>query len=172
MKKRYLECGKIVTTHGIKGELKVEPWCDTPEFLAGFKALYLKGREQPLEVEGSRVHKSMVILKVRGVDSIDEGVTLRGKIVYIDREDAPGDEAGRYFIQDLIGLAVRNVDSGRDYGRVAQVLSTGANDVYVLRDDQGVERLIPAIPQVVLELDVDGGTMGIRPLEGLFEDED
>lgn len=171
MRKQYLECGKVIAAHGVRGEVKVEPWCDSAEFLAGFSTVYLKKGQQPLEVEGARVHKSMVLFKLRGIDSVDDAVTLRGKIVYIDREDAPAEE-GRHFIQDLIGLSVSNIDTKKDYGRLVQVLATGANDVYVIEDEQGVQRLVPAIPEVIRELDVDGGVLRIRPLKGLFDDED
>lgn len=169
MKKQYLECGKIVSTHGVRGELRVQPWCDTPEFLCGFKTLYLQKGTQRMEVERARENKHMVLLKLRGVDTLDDAAALRGQVVYIDRNDAPPDEDGVYFIQDLVGLRVLDADTGREWGKLTDVLATGANDVYVLRDGDGVERLVPAIPQVVLQTDIDAGFMRIRPLPGLFD---
>jgi len=168
--KEFLECGKIVTTHGIKGELKVEPWCDTPDYLKHFKTLYLGGEKTPLSVEQCRVQKNMVLLKVKGIDTMNEANALRGKLLFLRRADAPIDE-GDYFIQDLIGLSVEDADTGESYGALTDVLQTGANDVYELTFQNGRTYLIPAIGEVVLSVDLEGGVMKIRPLKGLFDDE-
>ena len=98
----FLEAGKIVGTHGIRGELRVEPWCDSADFLTGFKTLYWNGGETPVKVLGARVHKSLVLMKLEGVESATQGDLLRGKVLYLARKDAKLPE-GRYFIQDLIG---------------------------------------------------------------------
>ena len=169
MKKQFLECGKIVTTHGIKGEVKVQPWCDSPDFLLDFETLFLRRGETPLTVERARVQKNMVVLKIAGVDTPEAAAALRNQVLYIDRADAPVGE-GEYFVQDLIDCEVFDADTGRSYGKVYDVRPTGANDVYYLRDEVGKERLVPAIPDVVLERDVDAGLIVIRPLEGLFDD--
>lgn len=169
MKKEFLECGKIVTTHGIRGEVRVQPWCDSPEFLLDFPTLYLDGGKVPVEVERARLHKNVVIFKLKGVDTPEAGAALRNKLLYIKRSDASLEE-GECFVQDLIGCRVVDVDTGADYGKIYDVRPTGANDVYYLRDEDGVERLVPVIPQVVLEKDLDGELIKIRPLEGLFDD--
>ncbi len=169
MKKQFLECGKIVTTHGVRGEVRVQPWCDAPEFLLEFDTLYLEKGQQAIAVQRARVHKNIVILQLEGVGTVEEAVKLRGKVLYVNRNDVPMDD-GEYFVQDLIGCTVTDVDTGADYGKIYDVRPTGANDVYYLRDDSGTERLVPAIPDVVLERDIDGGVIRIRPLEGLFDD--
>ncbi len=169
MKKQFLECGKIVTTHGVRGEVRVQPWCDAPEFLLEFDTLYLEKGQQAIAVQRARVHKNIVILQLEGVGTVEEAVKLRGKVLYVNRSDVPMDD-GEYFVQDLIGCTVTDVDTGADYGKIYDVRPTGANDVYYLRDDSGTERLVPAIPDVVLERDIDGGVIRIRPLEGLFDD--
>lgn len=169
MQKQYLECGKIVSTHGILGELRVQPWCDSPEYLCDFRTLYLQNGENALTVERARVHKNMVLLKLKGFDSLDDAVTLRGKVLYINRDDDAEDSA--VFIQDLIGLTVLDADSGRCWGKLTDVFPTGANDVYAIADESGKQRLIPAINDVIIETDIEGGTMKIRPLKGLFDDE-
>lgn len=171
MEKRYLECGKIVSTHGVRGEVKVQPWCDAPEFLLQFGTLYFGGGTAPVKVEGARVHKGMVLLKPQGVDTLDQAAALRGRVLYLDREDAPPED-GRYYIQDLLGIAVRDADTGAVYGTLTDVIATGANDVYEITTPAGKKLLAPAIPQVVLATDVAAGTMEIRPLKGLFADED
>ena len=148
MKKRFLECGKIVATHGLRGEVKVLPWCDGPEALVPIKTFYLDGGNTPKRAERCRIQKNMVLLKLEGEED-----TL---------------EEGQYYIQDLIGLTVEDADTGEVYGTLRDVTETGANDVYHVAFPDGRVQLIPAIPQVIVEIDIDGGKMLIRPLEGLF----
>lgn len=168
MKKQFLECGKIVTIQGIKGEVRVQPWCDTPDFLLDFDTLYLDKGETPVRIQKSRVQKNIVVLKIEGVDTVEQAVLLRNKLVYLSRDDVKLED-GEYFVQDLIGCQVVDADTGNDYGKIFNVESTGANDVYCLEDEAGTKRYVPAIPQVVLERDLDGGIIKIRPLEGLFD---
>ena len=117
--KKYLEAGKIVSVFGIKGEIKVQPWCDGPEFLCGFDTLYYKSGT-PVEIERSRVAKNIVVMKVKGVDTVEEAQKLRNRVLYIDRDDVELDE-GCYFVQDLIGLEVVDADSGESYGKITDV---------------------------------------------------
>lgn len=170
MKKRYLECGRIVTVHGLRGEVRVQPWCDSPEYLLDFNRFYLQEEGRALEIERARVQKNMVLLKFAGIDSPDDAARLRGRILYLDREQAPAAQPDEYFVQDLLGLAVIDADTGEDYGRLSDVLVTGANDVYEITGADGRKRLIPAIRQVVLATDLEAGVMRIRPLKGLFDD--
>jgi 16S rRNA processing protein RimM len=169
MRKKYLECGKIVSTHGVRGELRVQPWCDGPEYLLDFKTLYLKGGETAVAVEGARVSKNVVLMKLAGVDTLDDAVALRGRVLFMDRADAP--DTGGEFIQDLLGLDVLDADTGWLWGKLVDVLPTGANDVYVVRDGSGKERLVPVIPEVVVETGIDAGFIRIRPLKGLFDED-
>ena len=170
MKKQFLDSGKIVGTHGIKGEVRIEPWCDSPAFLSAFHKLYLDERgETFLEVK-SRPHKNITLAKIKGVDTIEEAERLRGKVVYINRDDVKLDE-GVHFVQDLIGLEVRDADSGEVYGTLTDVLRTGANDVYEITRD-GRKYLAPVIDEVVCEINVDGGYVLITPMKGIFDDED
>lgn len=171
MRKRFMEAGRIVSTHGLKGELRVEHWCDSPEMLAGQKKLFLDNGNRPVETESARVHKSMVILKIKGIDSIEEAQLLRNKILYLDRNDFML-QPGQYFVQDLQGLRCIDWQSGRYYGRLTSVFKTGANDVYVILSDDGREYLIPAIKDVIKEIDIDGEFIKIMPLDGIFDDED
>lgn len=171
MKKQFLDTGKIVGTHGIKGEVRIEAWCDSPEFLCAFGRLYLDESGETYVDVKSRPHKSIVLCKIKGVDSIDAAERLRGKIVYINRNDIALDE-GVNFVQDLIGLEVRDADSKAVYGRLTDVLRTGANDVYEITGESGKKYLAPVIDEVVREINVDGGYVKISPMKGIFDDED
>lgn len=165
MKKQYLETGKVVNVHGLKGEVKVYPWCDTPELLCEFDTLYTNKGNQAIEVEYARVQKNMVIMKIKGVDTVEKANEWRNKILYLDRNDLELDD-DTYFIQDLIGLEVYDADNDTYYGVLSDVLETGANDVYTIKNEElHKEFLIPAIPQVVISTDIDSNIMKIRPLE-------
>lgn len=171
MKKQYLDSGKIVGTHGIKGEVRIEPWCDSPEFLCALKKLYLDENGQTFIEVKSRPHKNITLAKIKGVDTIEEAEKFRGKIVYINRADITLDE-GVNFVQDLIGLEVKDAENGTAYGKITDVLRTGANDVYEITDSNNKKYLAPVIDEVVAEINVDGGFVLIRPMKGIFDDED
>ncbi len=166
MKKQFLETGEIVTTHGIKGEVRVYPWCDSPDFLTGFERIYLKKGDVQLRVQEARVHKNIVIMKLEGYDTVERAVALRGQTVYINRKDVKLEE-GEYFVQDLIGMKVIDDATGEEYGTITEVSQTGANDVYTVKNGN-MEYLIPAIPQVVIDTDTEREIMRIKPLDGLF----
>ena len=165
--KKYLEIGKIVSVFGIKGEVKVEPWCDSPAFICEFDTLYYKSGT-PVEIERSRVHKNQALLKIKGVETPEQGKLLRGRVLYMDRDDVELDE-GTYFRQDLIGLTVKDSKTDEEYGKISDVLETGANDVYEITDCNSKKKYIPAIPDVIDSVDLENGVMLITPLEGLFD---
>ncbi len=166
---KYLETGKIVSIHSLKGEVKIQPWCDSPEYLCTFKRLYSKSGDRVYEIERIRPQGNMVIAKLKGIDTPEQAQALRGRILYIDRDDADLPE-GSYFVADLIGLEVRD-ESGRSYGVISDVLQTGANDVYEIKSNDGKLYYIPAIPSVILSTDIQDGIMVIYPMEGLFDED-
>ena len=169
-KKEFLEAGQIVGTHGIRGEVRVQPWCDTPEQLTPISTLYWDEGRVPVKVR-SRPHKHMALIKLEGVDTVQDASVLRGRVLWLRRDDLVLPE-GACFVQDLIGCRIVDADTGEDYGELADVSATGANDVYHMRCKDGREGLIPAIPPVVIEKDVDGGRVLIRPMKGLLNDAD
>ncbi|MEE1319459.1 MAG: ribosome maturation factor RimM [Ruminococcus sp.] len=171
MKKQYLDSGKIVGTHGIKGEVRIDPWCDSPEFLCMFKKLYLDEKGETFIEVKSRPHKNITLAKIKGIETVEEAERLRGKIVYINRNDINLEE-GVNFVQDLIGLEVRDADDETVYGKISDVLRTGANDVYEITDSDGKKYLAPVIDEVIIETDIDNGFVLIRPMKGIFDDED
>lgn len=170
MLKQYLEAGRIVGTHGIRGEMRLECWCNTPAFLSKFKTLYLDEGRTALSVT-CRPHKNIALITVKGVDSIEKADLYKGKILYIDRADVKL-EKGEHFVQDIIGLRVTDVDTGKVYGTVNDVLKTGSNDVYEMRGEDQKLYYIPVIPDIIDRLDFDNGAVYIRPMKGLFDDED
>ena len=168
MGKDLLELGKVVAIHALKGEIRLQPWCDTPDFAAGFKKVYLDG--DPIKVRSARPHKNIVIMQLDGIDTPEAAQALVNKVLYISRDQVKLPE-GTYFIADLIGLKVIDADDENPvYGELTEVSPTGANDVYHIRFADGKTRYIPAIPQVVIQTDLKNGIMKIRPLEGLFDD--
>lgn len=167
MPENMLEIGKITSVFGIKGEVKVQPWCDSPELLCEFDTLYWKSGT-PVVIERSRVQKNMVIMKIEGTDDADAAQKLRNRVLYMDRADVELEE-GSYFIADLIGLTVSDSRTGEVYGTLCDVTETGANDVYHIKTESGSQLLIPAIPEVIDLVDIEQGIMKITPLDGLFD---
>ncbi len=171
MLKEFLEAGKIVGTHGVRGELRVNPWCDSAEFLKQFQTLYLDRGGMPVAVVSARVFKKQLLLVLQGVDSIEKADVLRGKTLYFKRGDAEIPE-GRYFMDDLIGLNVYDADTFIYYGTLTEIMRTGANDVYQVTSIAKKNYLIPAVSSVIRAIDLEKGKMLVRPVKGTFEDED
>ena len=165
MKHEFLEVGKITSTHGIMGEVRVQPWADSPDYLCRFDTLYVGSSHWPFKVERARVHKNMVILKLEGVTDVHGAVAMRNEVLSIARKDANLPQ-GHFFLADLVDLEVREAGSDRVLGRLKEVLTLPANNVYVV---QGGERelLIPAVPEFVTETNVDDGYIVVRLMEGL-----
>lgn len=171
MKKKYLEVGQIVSVHGIKGEVKIYPWCDSAEFITEFDELYVDNGASVVELEGARVHKNMVVTRIKGVSTVEQAQAMRNTVLYIDRDEVELEE-GDYFIQDLIGLKVIDADDNSiEYGELVDVTQTGANDVYHVKFEDGTVKLAPAIKSVVISTDIDKGVMEMRPIRGMFDDD-
>ena len=160
--KEFLEGGQIVTTHGIKGEVKIDSWCETPEILADIKTIYIDGA--PRRVHSARVHKNCVIAFLEGIDSVDAAMTLKGKVIQVARS-AVKLPKGQVFMADLIGLKVLDVESGAELGTLADILTPSVQKVYVVRGER--EILIPAVDEFISEINVDGGYIKVRLIEGM-----
>lgn len=163
MDKTFIETGKIVNTHGIVGEVKVLPWSDSPEFLLEFDTFYFDG--QAVKVKSARVHKQNVLILFEGVSDINDAMRLKDKVLSIKREDAKLPE-GKHFIADLYGLQVREADSGKVLGEIADILTPSTQSIYVVRGGER-EYLIPAVDAFVLETNVAEGYLTVRLIEGL-----
>lgn len=170
MLKQFLEIGQIVSTHGIKGEVRFNPWCDSPEFIKKFKVLYFDNKgEKPVKLISSRPHGNIVILKLEGIDSVEAAQKLRNKTLFMNRSDAKLNN-GDWFIQDLIGCTVYDTDNNNIiYGELTDVAQTGANDIWYI-EKNGKEYIIPAIKDVVINVDVENSRIFIRPIKGIFDD--
>ena len=168
-REKLIAIGHIVTTRGIKGELKVLPLTDYPERFKGQQRVYLTKDDTvaTVEIENTRYHRGMAIVKFKGYDTIGESEKLKGMSLEVDEADAVKLPSGVYFIHDIVGLKVYSEEE--EYlGEVVEVMTTAGNDVYVVEGDRG-EILIPAIHEVVLNMDVATGKMIVRPMEGLIE---
>ena len=165
MLQQYLEVGKITSAHGVMGEVRVQPWADSPEFLCRFPTLYVDKTHWPIQVERARVHKNMVILKLQGITDVPSALSLRNAILYIDRKDANLPQ-GTFFLADLMGLDARDAQSGRVLGKVADVLTLPANNVYVIRGGER-EIMVPAVPQFIAETNLEEGYLRVNMIEGL-----
>ena len=170
MKKQYLQSGKIVGTHGIRGMVRIQPWCDSAEFLCGFKKLYLDADgTNIINISTAKPHGNVVIAAIKGVDTIEKAESFRNKVVYINRNDVKLEDE-RYFIEDIIGSTVFDADNNKILGEICDVSATGANDVWHIKRGEK-EYLIPCIDEVVISVNIDLGQVVIRPLKGIFDDE-
>lgn len=163
MKKQFLEAGKIVNTHGVRGEVKILTWADTPAFLQEVKKFYID--ETAVKVQGARVHKQFLITKLEGIDNINDAMILKNKVVWIARDEIKLPE-GDFFIQDILGLPVVEED-GTTLGSLKEILPNPSGDIYVVADEAGAERLIPDVPAFILEKNLEDGYIKVRLIEGL-----
>ena len=162
---QYLEVGKVTNVHGLMGEVRVQPWADSPDFLCQFETLYVDDSHFPVKVERARVHKNMVIMKFEGLTDVPGALSMRNAVLYIDREDVNLPQ-GAFFLADIYGLEVRNAATGEVLGKIADVLTLPANNVYVVRGGAR-ELMIPAVPQFIAETNVEGGFIRVNMMEGL-----
>ncbi len=167
-KNSYIECGKIINTHGCHGGVKLESWCNTPEVLASLKSLYLLsgGNYTEHRVLRASVFRQFVVAELEGIADMDAALALKNTIVYARRSDIPLDE-GEYFIADLIGLPVRDASTGKLYGTLKETINRGASDIYVVDTPDG-DRMIPAVPEFIRSIDPDTEIL-VSPIEGMLD---
>lgn len=165
---KYFEVGQIVNTFGIKGQLKVKPFTDELERFEELKTVYIckKNEMKKVEIEEVKYHKDMVLLKIKGINDLNEAEQYKGLFLKIDRKDAKELPEGTYFIADLLGLEVYT-DEGELLGKVDDIFPTGANDVYVVKDEMGKQILLPSIPEVLKEIDLEKEKIIVHIIEGL-----
>lgn len=171
MKLAYLPCGKIINTHGFRGTVKLESWCDSPEVLSNLKTIFFlqNGKYSPVRILHASVFKQFVLMDLEGVSKEAQANALRGVEVYAARESLPVEE-GSYFISDLIGLPVLHADTGKPLGTLVDVNTGGMRDLYVIRTEKG-EALVPAVPEFLVRIDPEDAVY-LRPIPGLLGDEE
>ena len=167
-KSQFLECGKIINTHGVRGGLKLESWCDTPNDLASLKKVYLKnGSEYKChKVKKASVFKQFVLFELDGINDIDTAMTLKNRVVFADREDISIDEDA-FFLADIIGLDVMDIATGEKIGTLSDVLNLGASDLYEINTKNG-KKLIPAVDEFIKEIDLEKGIF-VSLIEGMLD---
>ena len=163
MKLQFIEAGEIVTTHGIRGEVKVLPWLDSPEDLCDFDRCQIDGKE--IEIEACRVQKTCNLVKLSGIDTMEAAQAMRGKKIMLYREDID-DEV--IFAAELIGVEV--FADGEKIGKIKEVLDYPGNSVYVVKGEH--EYMIPAVKAFILDTDMEANTMQVKLIEGMRSDED
>lgn len=164
----YPECGKIVNTHGCRGGVKVEPWCDSAEVFAALPAVYVKKNGALVRVPLRRaavLGNRFVSAELEGVTTMEAADALRGTVLYANRADLQIPE-GVLLVAEMIGLPVFDANSGERLGELADVIHPGASDIYVIRTASG-EAMVPAVPEFVRSVDIEKGIM-LTPIEGMF----
>ena len=163
MRLQFIEAGEIVTTHGVKGEVKVLPWVDAPDILCEFDRCRIDGVEYT--IESCRIQKTCNLVKLSGVDTMEAAQAMRGKVMELYREDID-DEV--IFAAELIGMQV--LCDGAELGKIVDVLDYPGNSVYVVKGKH--EYMIPAVKEFILSTDMDANVMQVKIIEGMRSDED
>lgn len=165
----YFEIGQIINTSGLKGEIKIKPFTDDITKFNDFKTIYVSVKKElkEFEVEHVRFSKNMVFLKLKGIDTIEEAENYRNLYIKRKRDKDEKLEEDTYYIVDLLGCKVYT-DEQKELGEVVDVFSTGSNDVYVVKDELGKQVLLPAIKDVIKNVDIENRTIIVHLLEGLI----
>lgn len=173
---RFIECGKIINTHGCRGDVKAEPWTDTPRDLIDLGRVFIGEGEDKKEIKilrGSVMQGRFLMLSLEGVDTMDAADALRNTVLYAAREDFHLAE-GQYFLSDALGLPVYDTREGREgnlLGTVTDISPNAASDIYTVKTPDGAEVLVPAIPVFVTEV-IPGECVRMAPIDGMFENRD
>lgn len=162
MKEEYLEVGKVLNTHGIRGEVKVQSWCDELEDLCELETVYID--RKAYRVKHTRIHGNVVLMTLDGINSIDDAEPLKNKVVLASREEFLLDD-GAHFVVDLIGLEARNAETGEVLGKVTEIMEYPAQDIYVIQGEKQI--MIPDVPEFVVEINEEEGYIAFRVLEGM-----
>lgn len=164
----YLPACKIVSTHGVRGEMKALPLCDGAAFLSKFKRLFARADGTgEYAVRGVRAQGNMILLRLDGVEDMDAARAQVGRTYYFAKADAHLPK-GRYFIDDLLGCRVVDADTGREYGTLTAVDHPAAQDIYTVTDAGGGTHMLPAVPEFVQAIDLESRTITVAPIDGMF----
>ncbi len=167
----FLKVGRILNTHGIKGEVKAEYLCDTAEDFFDIEKVFLDVNKKPCEISYMRMHKNHILIKFADINTRDEAEMLKGKYIYAYKTDIPLQE-GHYFVEDLKGCEIFDFESGKKYGVLKDVWNSGASDIYTVVGEDGREYYLPIIPGTIKDIDIKNDKILVCPLKGVFSDED
>ena len=167
---KYLEIGQIVNTFGIKGQVKIVPFTDDITRFDELKEIYVEKKNELklFQIEQVNYKKNMVILKLKGIETVEEAEKLRNCYLKIDRKDAKKLPKDTYFIVDLVGLDVYT-DEGKLLGKVDDIYNAGSSDIYVVKDELGKQILLPAIKDVLKEVDLENKKIIVHLIKGLVD---
>ena len=165
---QYLEAGKVVTTHGVRGEMKLELWCDGVDFLKKAGRLFPSAQGgRAYKITSIRPQGQMALLQLEGVNDMDAARAQVGRVYYLAKADARLPK-GRFFIDDLLDCEVVDAETGRVYGRLTNVDRPAAQDIYTVTDTAGGEHMLPAVPEFVKNIDIEARKILVTPIEGMF----
>jgi 16S rRNA processing protein RimM len=165
----YFKIGQIVNTHGIKGEIKINPYTDDIVKLSRAKSIYFESDlTTKVQVEYSKIISSFVIFKLKGIDTPEEASKLKQKYIYIERNENEKLEEDTYYIDDLIGLQVISIDNNSVIGTISYIFNTGANDIYEVKLNDGKNAYLPAIKDVIKKVDIEDKKVYVKLMEGLL----
>ncbi len=167
-KKAYLEIAKIINTHGVRGAVKLDPWCDSPETLKKIKTLYLENGTEFTVSNVKMLGAGFVVLSLSGVDTVEAAVKLKNKLLLAKREDIPIAE-GSHFICDLIGMPVKDAENGKTYGTLSEVIQPALQEIYVVKTESGKTVMIPNVPAFIHHIDDEA--IYVTPIGGFFDDD-
>ncbi len=164
----YIECGRILNTHGVRGAVKVEPWCDSPKVFTAFHTVYLltKGNYRPVKVVSCGVHGKFILLSLEGVEDVATAIPLKGEVLYVTRDQIPLKD-GAMLLADMIGLPVVDATTGVTYGTLTEVEDAAAGMLYYIKTPQG-EVILPAVPAFIKEVSPEG--VLVTPIPGFFHE--
>ena len=163
-----IECGKIINTHGVRGDVKIMPYADTPDEVAELKKIFVGKDKTEYKVLSGRVHGTNVLMHLENVNDMDAAALLKNRLIYMVKDKSKL-KPGQYYIADVIGLKVIDSESGEEYGEITDVYTGIANDAYEIKLKDGRQILFPAIKDVVKSVDTDNKIMKITPLVGMFD---
>lgn len=165
---KYLECGKIINTHGVRGAVKIESWCDTPDVVCSLEKMYYKKNDEylPLKVEKASIHKGCALVYFEGIDTMEKAQLMKNRVVYADRDDIEiGDD--RVFVADIIGLDVFDDKSGNKLGVLIDLIESPASDIFCVKTENK-EVLVPAVDEFIGHIDESG--VYLCPIPGMFDE--
>ncbi len=167
-KKAYLEIAKIINTHGVRGAVKLDPWCDSPETLKKIKTLYLENGTAFAVSNVKMLGAGFVVLSLSGVDTVESAMKLKNKILLAKREEIPIAKDA-HFICDLIGMPVKDAENGTLYGTLSEVIQPALQEIYVIKTQNGKTTMIPNVPAFIHHIDEEA--IYVTPIGGFFDDD-